>query len=384
VDTRQSAIERDEWGGTEWYRYDGDGNRIQRTRAGAATFFAHGVWEQDTSTTRTSYGFGGQTIAMREGTSTVSYLHSDHLGSASAATNSSGVLTSWQRFDPWGKVRASANTMPTKQNFTGQYLDDTGLLYYNARYYDPTTARFISADTIAPGKENPQNRNRYAYTLNNPLKYTDPTGHCGQPTDSAAETRACEQIANDLTNYDIHIGDLTGGLWSSQELLLVFRAVEKMANELFGGQIALFREKIGTVNMYQSSEAHGKAWFSGSDQAVAITSIGGWGSSNITFYQSSFAYGSSFFQKTVVHELGHAWDIHSWGLAARDLRLATNSTWDGHTYKPGKSGKTTDYGAEGDREDWAESVAETVFNPPSKGGTDIDPTRERVVRERAK
>jgi RHS repeat-associated protein len=144
-------------------------------------------------------GFGGQTIAMREGISTVSYLHSDHLGSASAATNSSGVLTSWQRFDPWGKVRASANTMPTKQNFTGQYLDDTGLLYYNARYYDPTTARFISADTIAPGKENPQNRNRYAYTLNNPLKYTDPTGHCGQPTDSAAETRACEQIANDLT-----------------------------------------------------------------------------------------------------------------------------------------------------------------------------------------
>jgi RHS repeat-associated protein len=61
--------------------------------------------------------------------------------------------------------------------FTGQRLDTTGLYYYGARYYDPGIGRFISPDSIVPDPTNPQNFNRYSYCLNNPLKYTDPTGH---------------------------------------------------------------------------------------------------------------------------------------------------------------------------------------------------------------
>jgi RHS repeat-associated protein len=60
--------------------------------------------------------------------------------------------------------------------FTGQRLDGTGLYYYNARYYDPTIGRFISADTVIQNPANPQCLNRYSYCLNNPLKYTDPSG----------------------------------------------------------------------------------------------------------------------------------------------------------------------------------------------------------------
>lgn len=89
----------------------------------------------------------------------------------------------------------------TRRNYTGQYWDDTGLLYYNARYYDPAIGRFISADTIVPGSNpltvwpgdsvaskawstsgsgpaNPQDLNRYSYGLNNPVRNTDPSGHC--------------------------------------------------------------------------------------------------------------------------------------------------------------------------------------------------------------
>ena len=61
--------------------------------------------------------------------------------------------------------------------FTGQRLDSSGLYYYGARYYDPAIGRFISADTIVQDYNNPQSLNRYTYVLNNPLKYTDPTGH---------------------------------------------------------------------------------------------------------------------------------------------------------------------------------------------------------------
>ena len=51
--------------------------------------------------------------------------------------------------------------MPTPRNYTGQLLDDvTGLLYYNARYYDPQVGNFTSADTV---QQNEQGMNPYLY-----------------------------------------------------------------------------------------------------------------------------------------------------------------------------------------------------------------------------
>jgi hypothetical protein len=41
----------------------------------------------------------------------------------------------------------------------------------------PYINRFVSADTIVPNPTNSQALNRYSYVLNNPLRYTDPTGH---------------------------------------------------------------------------------------------------------------------------------------------------------------------------------------------------------------
>lgn len=50
-------------------------------------------------------------------------------------------------------------------------------MYYNARYYDPRLGRFLSADSVVPSSDDPQSLNRYSYARNNPLLYTDPTGH---------------------------------------------------------------------------------------------------------------------------------------------------------------------------------------------------------------
>ena len=74
--------------------------------------------------------------------------------------------------------------MPTDRRFTGQRREiGLGLYDYNARFYDPLLGRFLSADSLVPSPTNPQTLNRYAYTLNNPLKHTDPTGHSAKATE---------------------------------------------------------------------------------------------------------------------------------------------------------------------------------------------------------
>ena len=46
-----------------------------------------------------------------------------------------------------------------------------------ARWYDPSLARWLSADTLVPESGNPQTFNRYSWVLGNPIRYTDPTGY---------------------------------------------------------------------------------------------------------------------------------------------------------------------------------------------------------------
>jgi len=61
---------------------------------------------------------------------------------------------------------------------TGQKSDGTGLLYYNARYYDPQLGTFLSPDTLVPDGGRVVDFNRFLYARGNPLKYADPNGHC--------------------------------------------------------------------------------------------------------------------------------------------------------------------------------------------------------------
>src|SRR5262249_48852418 len=156
---------------TETYAYDADGERVAKTSSDGTTVYLDGLWEERSDGWWHSlYQFGGQIIGQHDNWSggTVTYLHADHLGSISLATNSSGALLSQQEFDPWSMVR-SGGIGATSLNYTGQRLDASGLLYYHARYYNPWIARFVSADTIVPGQSdrggmaNPQNLNRHTY-----------------------------------------------------------------------------------------------------------------------------------------------------------------------------------------------------------------------------
>jgi len=89
--------------------------------------------------------------------------------------------------------------VPTDFGFTGQRRDaSAGLMFYNARYYDSMLGRFIQVDPVVPSAGDPQALNRYSYTRNNPLKYTDPSGHCWGVASGARS----------LPTYDVTCGNL--------------------------------------------------------------------------------------------------------------------------------------------------------------------------------
>ncbi len=129
--------------------------------------------------TTTYYFAGGQRIALRRD-GEITYLHGDHLGSASLATDASGAEVSDMRYTPFGETRYG--DAPTDRRFTGQREEaGIGLYDYGARFYSSSLGRFVSADSIIPDPRNPQDFNRYTYVRNNFLKYTDPSGHCLTP-----------------------------------------------------------------------------------------------------------------------------------------------------------------------------------------------------------
>jgi RHS repeat-associated protein len=124
------------------------------------------------------YHHGDSRVAMRRGDE-VYYLHGDHLGSTSLTTDRDKNVVAQTRYLPYGEERWTGDSsQPTDFTFTGQRAEaGFGLMDYNARYYSPVLGRFVSPDSIVPEPGGSQGWNRYAYVNNNPVRFTDPTGH---------------------------------------------------------------------------------------------------------------------------------------------------------------------------------------------------------------
>ena len=113
--------------------------------------------------------------------------------------------------------------MSTDRTFTGQKSDGTGLLYYNARYYDPALGMFLSPDTVVPDASAVIDYNRFMYARGNPLKYADPSGHCATTKNGKPDMEndgECWQMANSIaglgyTEQGFHVdwGDETTPDW---------------------------------------------------------------------------------------------------------------------------------------------------------------------------
>jgi len=263
--------------------YDGDGTRIWQSDGVTTTVYLDDLVEVSIGPggrfTRTYYYAGGQRIGMRtfDGEyAQLYYLHGDHLGSTSLATYGQSQPSRWviylplvgrdmtpgggilsgggwpppltpsgpayaappnaptpgmvvpgseTRYAPYGEVRTEGEAVAglTEFTFTGQQVDNaTGLMYYNARWYDPSLGRFIQADTIVPNPGDPQDLNRYSYVRNNPLRYIDPSGHVECSLLGAGEDMAgCRAYKDQINNpYGINFS----GSWTFDQRAIVLQA----------------------------------------------------------------------------------------------------------------------------------------------------------------
>ena len=85
-------------------------------------------------------------------------------------------------YSDFGEVsesKASAySSFENEIQYTGAIYDErTGLLYLNARFYDPSTGRFLTQDTYRGERSDADTWHLYAYCANNPINYVDPSGH---------------------------------------------------------------------------------------------------------------------------------------------------------------------------------------------------------------
>ncbi len=169
-------------GGTVSFKYDPYGHRIYKSSSAGTSIYAYDGDNliEETNAAGTAVARYEQTadsldepLAMLRGGAT-SYYHADGLGSITSLSNSSGGIAQSYTFDSFGNLTASSGSLTNPFRYTGREFDpETSLYYYRARYYGPTTGRFISED---PAGFSSDSLNFYDYVSNNPIVFSDPSG----------------------------------------------------------------------------------------------------------------------------------------------------------------------------------------------------------------
>lgn len=163
------------------FLYDYDGSRVKKIDYNGTqittTYYLGDDYTQvinSTSTTNSIYYFVNGQIVGEKVNGKKSYYLVDALGSPEVIINETGSIVSISEYLPFGGELISIGG---RFGFTGQERENAGIMFYDSRYYSPYLSRFIQPDSMLPDVYDPQQLNRYAYARNNPVKYTDPSGH---------------------------------------------------------------------------------------------------------------------------------------------------------------------------------------------------------------
>jgi len=194
------------------YSYDGNGKRIKTVKAGGeveytyyslsgSLFYAERPAVEKSTVHLQMAGKPLVDITLENGSpSSTLYLHPDLLGSPRLATSGTAQTAYQEHYAPYGE---KLNNVNFRIGYTGHVNDfDTGLVYAQARFYDPIVGRFLSIDPMSFSDESTFSFSRYTYSNNNPYKYTDPDGELSAPTQvvqtapiAAAAAAAAENVA---------------------------------------------------------------------------------------------------------------------------------------------------------------------------------------------
>ena len=169
------------------YAYNGDGIRVSKTIGSTTT---QETWSGISSepelladgSTYYVYGPDGSPLEQVNGSTVLYFLH-DQSGSTRLLTNSSGSLADGDTYNATGALVGSTGSDANPLGYDGSYTDtESGYLYLENRYYDPTTGQFLSVDPAVSLTQAP-----YSYAGDDPVNQSDPTGEAPSPYSTICE-----------------------------------------------------------------------------------------------------------------------------------------------------------------------------------------------------
>jgi RHS repeat-associated protein len=192
-------------GATVTLQYDGDGNRVAKSVSGTMTRYLvddlnptgypQVVEELNASgVAQRTYTYGLQRIGEYQpisGTWTTSFYGYDGGGNVRTLTNSAGAITDTYEYDAYGNLLNSTGTTPNVYMYRGEAYDsDLGLYYLRARYYNPTTGRFMSRDPEDGHISIPVTLHKYLYASGNPVNRLDRSGKADEEEEAGLDLRS--------------------------------------------------------------------------------------------------------------------------------------------------------------------------------------------------
>ena len=212
-----------------------------------------------------TYTYGYNRIAQISDTQT-GYFLGDALGSVRQVADETGAVNLVQSYSPYGEMIASVGDYVTAFNYTGEMTDGTGLVFLRARYYDPSSGRFINKDTWGGDYNNPITLAKWLYANGNPANYSDPTGFCSQPLSS---TNLCWstllRIEGKYRFIDLETDIDKNNFWTNEELIVIendlgylHQASNSSLYTFFTDYVRLKRERIDVPvgNGYKTAKTY--------------------------------------------------------------------------------------------------------------------------------
>ena len=199
---------------TAEYTYNGDDLRVSKTvkksdkgYIAEVTNYLYDrqnvILETDASNNiKARYIKGINYIAKTDSKGTLSYFLFNGHGDVVQTVDEAGTVQNQYDYDIWGNPVLTVETTENAIRYSGEFMDsETGLYYLRARYYDPYVGRFTTEDSNWGEDTNPLNLNLYTYCENDPIRYTDPSGHAVTEWDkqhlSKGDIKQLEKLGND-------------------------------------------------------------------------------------------------------------------------------------------------------------------------------------------